>query len=72
MCKSYSDLPTFVRENIYTLPDECRDRGLTYRALAELSKVEYATVKGYARLEKLPTQIMYNRIAKVFDWRLWR
>ena len=72
MCKSFSTLPAFVRENIYTLPDECRSRGLTYRELSELSKVEYATVKGYARLEKLPTQVMYNRIAKVFDWRLWR
>ena len=72
MCKSYSELPVFGRDNIYALPDECRSRGQTYKELAESANVDYATVKGYARLEKLPTQIMYNRLAKVLKWRLWR
>ncbi len=66
-----SEVPQFVKDNIYTLPQECRQRGLTRRELAGLAHVDYDTVKGYARLERRPTRIMYNRIACVFGWRLW-
>ena len=66
-----AELPDFVRDNIYSLPDACRAKGLTYRQLAELAQVDYAIVRGYARLEKHPANSYYNKLAKVFGWQRW-
>lgn len=64
-------IPDFVFDNMDGLKEKREKLDISQEELAGKIGLSVAHVKSFEYAIKMPTREVYNRIAKVLDWRIW-
>lgn len=65
-------IPEFVRENICSLKNERKKRGLSQKQLAIIADIKSSQISHYENMGIFPEQKNYNKLAAVLNWKLWK
>lgn len=64
--------PSFVISNMDIMFQERLKRGLTRTEAATAGKVSVRAIDKYEHREQTPSKGTYNRLAALFDWKVWK
>lgn len=64
--------PKYVYSNLEEMFGERVKRGLSLYDVASRCEVSVRALTDYESRRTSPNRAIYNRLARVFDWRLWK
>ena len=72
MTRHSRDIPDFVFDNLDNLMHEREKHSLTAGRVAEALGVNTDTLHRYENQSSLPDRRIYNRLARLFGWQVWK
>ena len=68
---SVSNRPLFVRSNINSIHDICKNLYITYSMVSRATGIPQGSLARYAAGVSIPDKERYNKLAEFFDWEVW-
>ena len=72
MTRHSRDIPDYVLDNLDHLKQEREKHSLTVGRVAEALGVNTVTFYRYENGEAMPERRIYNRMARLFGWEVWK
>ena len=65
-------IPDFVFDNLDNLKSQRMNAGFTQKSLAALIGSQESIITNYENFNMMPGRNNYNKLAKVFNWEVWK